>query len=449
MTIHEPISKSLQQDADAAEGRESTRSAIERRGQVEEAGRPAAIVARSRAMVLAVFTAALAALSFHGALDDFAHEQVADTTAQSIGIYATARVINGAVSMLQTSQVNLPLASLQVGELLDPVNDAVERLSSALAWAIGSLFLQRIVLEVASGPVFKWAFFAIGLAAISALLLCGWNRSRNVFLRSFAIPEAVLHRCRSVVLRVFVIAVIFRFIVPVFVALGFLLSQMLLDSEIDRNEEALSSFSAQIQMSSAVGPSADKRPLADQKSQQEAELEGFKDKLASLGRKLEDLNRKIDEFEDEAGWRGWIPEMLGGSPPGEEMASLRAEREEKEREMDRVQQRIEEGEGARKCINRRLAGESCESFWDKLSSAGGTGYARIREIGDLAADMATSTTRLLAAVVIKNIAIPLLFLTIAVKCSAPIIRYSMRLVEDTRREAGALRSLPDRTDREG
>ena len=449
MTIHDQP-ESLPQDIDATEARESTRPAIERKGQVEEAGRPAAIVARSRAMVLTVFAAALAALSFHGALDDFAHEQVVNTTEQSMGIYATARVINGSISVLQTSQVKVPLlASLQVGELLDPVNDAVERLSSALAWAIGSLFLQRIVLEAASGPVFKWAFFAIGLAAISALLLCGWNRSRNVFLRSFALSEAMLHRCRSVLLRAFVIAMIFRFIVPVFIALGFLLSQMLLDSEIDRNKKDLSSFGAQIQMGSAVDPSADERPLADQKSRQEAELEDLEDELASLRQKSEKLDGKIDAHEKETSLRGRLPEWLGGRPPGKELASARTRREETGRKMDRIQEKIEEGRKALECIEGRLAGESCESFWDKLSSAGGTGYARIREIGDLAADMATSTTRLLAAVVIKNIVIPLLFLTIAVKCSVPIIRYSMRLVEDTRREAGTLRNLPERTDRKG
>ena len=449
MTIHDRP-QSLPQDIDATEARESTKPAIERKGQVEEAGRPRAIVVRSRAMALAVFAAVLAALSFHGALDDFAHEQVADTTAQSMGIYATARVINGAISVLQTSQVKVPLlASLQVGELLDPVNDAVERLSSALAWAIGSLFLQRIVLEATSGPVFKWAFFATGLAAISALLLCGWNRSRNVFLRSFALPEAMLHRCRSVLLRAFVIAVIFRFIVPVFIVLGFLLSQMLLDSEIDRNGEALSSFGAQIQIGSVVAPSVDDRPLADQKSRQEAELEEFEDALASLRQKSESLDVEIDAHEKETGLRGWLPEWLGGRPPGKELASARAKREDTGREMDRVQEKIGEGRNTLECIERRLAGESCESFWDKLSSAGETGYARIREIGDLAADMATSTTRLLAAVVIKNIVIPLLFLTIAVKCSVPIIRYSMRLVEGTRREAGTLRNLPEPTDREG
>ena len=151
---------------------------------MQEINRRGATITPYRAIIFAAFAFALLALSSHGALDDFAHEQVANTTTESIGIYAAARLINASISVLQTSQVNVPLlASIQIGELLDPINDAVERLSSAMIWAIGSLFLQRIVLEITSSPVFKWTFFAFGLAMIFALLLFSWERSRNVFLR--------------------------------------------------------------------------------------------------------------------------------------------------------------------------------------------------------------------------------------------------------------------------
>ena len=412
---------------------------------MQEISRSGATVVRYRTMILAAVAVALVALSFHGTLDDFAHEKVTDTTTQSIGIYAAARLTNAAVSVLQTSEVKVPLqASIQVGELLDPVNDAVERLSSALAWAIGSLFLQRIVLESASSPVFKWIFLALGLAAISALLLFEWKRSRSVFLRTFAIPEVMLNECRNLMIRVFVIAVIFRFIVPVFIALSFLLSQMILESEIDGNAETLSSFSARIQMGSI-----DDRPLADQKRQKETELEGLSRALQSLKRESEILDEEIDTLKDKMGWRRWLPETFGGRSPGEELAPAQARREEIGREMDRVQRRIEEKDEILECIDRRLAGENCKSFWDKFSSAGKAGYARIAEIVGMAGDMATNTVKLLAAVVMKNIVIPLVFLMIAVKCSLPMIRYSTRLVQDARREVEDLRNMPKRTDQEG
>ena len=64
----------------------------------------------------------------------------------------------------------------------------------------------------------------------------------------------------------------------------------------------------------------------------------------------------------------------------------------------------------------------------------------------MAQDMATGIAKLLAAIVIKNIVIPLMFLMIAVKCSLPVIKYSMRLVSNTKRETRELRNTPVQTD---
>ena len=71
-----------------------------------------------------------------------------------------AKIINAGVSVLQSAEVGPVVASINPDEILDPLNDAVERLSGILVWAIGSLFLQQIVLEVAAGPVFKWLAIA-------------------------------------------------------------------------------------------------------------------------------------------------------------------------------------------------------------------------------------------------------------------------------------------------
>ena len=525
---------------------------------MQEISHSGATVVRYRAMILAAVMVALVALSFHGALDDFAHEQVADTTTQSIGIYATARLINAGVSALQTSELKVPfLASIRVGELLDPVNDVIERLSSIMVWAIGSLFLQRIVLEIASSPVFKWSFLAFGLAAISALLLFEWKRSRNVFLRMIGISETTLNRCRNLMIRVFVIAVMFRFIVPVFIALSFLLSQMILESEIDKNSETLSSLGAEVQTDTV-----DDRPLGDQKSQKEAELEGLEGALDSLEReseildedlvfaktRREEIGHQIDQVRRQIEEEGEILECIDRRIAGErcesflerfmqfqtdsvddrsladqksqkedelegldgaldslrqklgtesllerftqfqtdsvddrplpdqkiqkeakleglgealdllkrgfdtldkELISTKARREEIGHKMDQIRRQIEEESEILECIDRRLAGERCESFLERLSSAGKAEYARIARIVDMAGDMTTNIIKLLAAVVIKNIVIPLVFLVLAVKCSLPMIKYSMWLVQDTRREVGALRNMSERTDQEG
>ena len=412
---------------------------------MQEISRRGATVTRYREMILAAVAVALLALSFHGALDDFAHEQVANTTTESIGIYALARVTNGAISVIQTSQVKVPfLASIQVGELLDPVNDAVERLSSAMVWAIGSLFLQRIVLEIAASPVFKWGFLALGVAAISALLLSGWERSRNVLSRTFAFSEVKLDGFQDLMIRAFVIAALFRFIVPAFIAISFLISQVMLQSEINESRESLSSFSAQVAIDTTVG-SVDDQHLGEQKTRKESELKDLKRTLASREQQSVNLDERIDKLNDEAGWGGWVPEALGGRSPGKELAAAKASRQEIGNKMDQIQQQIEEDDEVLECIDRRLAGESCDSVLEKLSNAGKTGFGRIAEIVGKAGDIASYTAKLLVAVVIKNIVFPLVFLMIAVKCSLPVVRYWMRLVSNMNQDARVLRAAPGET----
>ena len=181
-----------------------------------------------------------------------------------------------------------------MGELLDPVNDAVERLSSAIVWAIGSLLLQRIVLEIAASPVFKWGFLALGVAAISALLLFGWERSRNVLSRTLAFSEVKLDGFQDLMIRAFVIAALFRFIVPVFIAISFLISQVMLESEINENKESLSSFSAQVAIDTTLG-SVDDQRLGEQRAHKESELEDLKRSLASLEKESVTLDERIDE----------------------------------------------------------------------------------------------------------------------------------------------------------
>ena len=66
----------------------------------------------------------------------------------------------------------------------------------------------------------------IGLVAISALLLAARERFRNRFCEVFKVSEATLVHYRDSLVRIFIVFAIFRFIVPVFVIISFLLSDV-------------------------------------------------------------------------------------------------------------------------------------------------------------------------------------------------------------------------------
>ena len=194
---------------------------------MEESNHQQRKITHYRAMILAAVVLVLTTLSFHGGLDNFAQERVKKTTDESMGLYLVSRSINAGISTLQSSQVVPFLASIQIGELLDPVN--LNELGS-----FPSAHRSRTLI------LFSNVFFATGFIALSALLLASWERVRNPLCEVFAVSKADLDRYRDLLVRIFIVATIFRFIVPTFVVISSLVSQTFLETEINEHREKLS-----------------------------------------------------------------------------------------------------------------------------------------------------------------------------------------------------------------
>ena len=127
--------------------------------------------ARYRSWGFAFAVVALSIFSFSGTLDKRAHDHNGVARDQALGAYVTVRTVNAGVSVLQTADVELGLpffrVSGEVGQFLDPVNDAAERASTALAWSIGSLFVQGILLDFAALPLCQVDIRGVRLAGTS------------------------------------------------------------------------------------------------------------------------------------------------------------------------------------------------------------------------------------------------------------------------------------------
>ncbi len=116
--------------------------------------------------------------------------------------YATTRAINASVSVIKESNLQLEPAgigvSLAAGQLLDPVDDLTERLSSVLVTAITSLGVQKLLFEIGT-------FLAPPVAAVLLLLFSAlvWsNHPRSMALQRTAV-------------RLIVIVAALRFCLPV------------------------------------------------------------------------------------------------------------------------------------------------------------------------------------------------------------------------------------------
>ena len=121
------------------------------------------------ALIAAVLLVCLGAWT--GLLDNFAADYIKKSFRDTGIIFGTAMGINALISVLQGTELDLIFLSFSVGELLDPINDLVERFSSVMTVAMASIFIQKLLLETVSSFWFNIAATLSGAMVIIALLL--------------------------------------------------------------------------------------------------------------------------------------------------------------------------------------------------------------------------------------------------------------------------------------
>ncbi len=88
-------------------------------------------------------------------LDKYGDEYFNSAIVKAVTTYAAARIINAIVSVAKETEVEVGFSflfsgssTIHVGQFLDPVDDAVERLSTVLTTSIASLGLMKISKEI-------------------------------------------------------------------------------------------------------------------------------------------------------------------------------------------------------------------------------------------------------------------------------------------------------------
>ena len=107
---------------------------------------------------LPIFICIILALSWWGKLDSLALDSNSESIKNAAIIFGMARTINGLISLIQSAELSGFIASVQIGELLDPFNDLIEQFSTVMVWSISSLVLQKVLLNVFGSILFKLIF---------------------------------------------------------------------------------------------------------------------------------------------------------------------------------------------------------------------------------------------------------------------------------------------------
>lgn len=159
--------------------------------------------------------------------------------------FALARTLNGVISVVQGTEVDLAPAgvgmTLTPGEILDPVNDLVERFSWIMLAATTSLGVQNILLDMSGWWGVRLVTASLGLGALLLLL---W-------------PGAERDGLRRILLRAFLISLFLRFAVPVLLIANDVVYDLFLEPRYEQSTEIIRSASQELETLGAEPAAAD------------------------------------------------------------------------------------------------------------------------------------------------------------------------------------------------
>jgi hypothetical protein len=138
----------------------------------------------------------LVGLSWSGILEQSADARLGATLQRALITAAIARGLNGVISVAQGTEIAVqPIGvglTISAGQILDPLNDLVERFSWLALVASASLGTQMLLTEIATEPAMSWMLTAV---AGGFLIVLWWPaRSPGLQLALRVLALALLAR---------------------------------------------------------------------------------------------------------------------------------------------------------------------------------------------------------------------------------------------------------------
>ena len=233
--------------------------------------------------ILTIIIIFLMVFSWLGTIDKYSDDYTSRAIVEAGASYAIARGINAVVSMLQTSTVEGSVVilhgSITIGEILDPINDLIERFSQVMTMVLGSLMLQKILLYIASNKIFSFLITLLGCLSI-LLLRTRYNK----------MIEASL--------KLFLILLVVRFSLGMVLVLNNAVEHLFLSGQIQESSEQLANFKGEMQSLQKESPVLAKEyaVLKEKISSNGILIDKIKkNDVPELNKRLADINKKLSE----------------------------------------------------------------------------------------------------------------------------------------------------------
>lgn len=126
-------------------------------------------VTRRLQLLLTLFAIVAIACNWWPWLDALAQDYLSETIGSNLIIFGVVRTLNGLISIIQSAEVGVGIASIGLGEFFDPVNDLIERFSALLLVTLTALGVQQVILLLTISPVMKVLFSLSVIIALAVL----------------------------------------------------------------------------------------------------------------------------------------------------------------------------------------------------------------------------------------------------------------------------------------
>ena len=188
--------------------------------------------------------AAMLICSWLSPIDEIAMQQVDVGLKRALVTYGTARVLLGAVSVFQGTQVNVSPAgigaTLAPGQMLAPAAEMLKQFSDLMLLVSVSFGIQKLMITMGT---FKAISLALTVVAIAWTLHYVWQRRSPAWLT-----------------KIFIVLLMVRFAVPLTVLGTDVLFQTFLNNEYKVSQEMISSVSAAPETQTSPTPENTQKP---------------------------------------------------------------------------------------------------------------------------------------------------------------------------------------------
>jgi hypothetical protein len=156
-----------------------------------------------------------------------------DTMHKAGTAFLIARALNATISVMQSFAITPFIGQLSLGEVLDPVNDLIERFSWIMLAVIVSIGIQQLLMEIGISVDLTWLI-------LPALIL--------IFISLFQKAKMSKYRLRLLAYKLLLFVLLVRFAIPVTGLIGSHISEVFLadkrDTAIESIEDSKEKISA-------------------------------------------------------------------------------------------------------------------------------------------------------------------------------------------------------------